>query len=109
MMPAYAGLISSMGLAFLLQTVYLLPLTVVALLMVVAALGYRARRRRGYGPFVVGLIAAALFLIGKFVLEVVSVTYGGTALLIVASVWNTWPIKSLKSQPIQLAIPKSDS
>jgi hypothetical protein len=34
-----------MGLAFLLQTAYLLPLTVITLLLAVGALGFRAARR----------------------------------------------------------------
>lgn len=96
-----------MGLAFLLQTVYLLPLTVAALLVVVAALGYRARRRRGYGPFVLGLAAACFLLLGKFVFESVYVTFAGIGLLIVASIWNSWPIRAVKSQPIQRAIKKN--
>ena len=108
MMPAYAGLISSMGLAFLLQTAYLLPLTIVVLLAGVAALGFRATKRRGYGPFVMGLIAASLLLVGKFVLNFNPMTFCGIGLLIVASVWNSWPIKQVKSQPIQLAIPKNE-
>jgi len=108
MMSAYAGLISSMGLAFLLQTAYLLPLTVVALLVGVAALGFRARRRRGYGPFVLGMIAASLLLVGKFMMNFDLMTFAGIGLLIVASVWNSWSIKSVESQPTQLAIPKND-
>jgi hypothetical protein len=94
--PAYAGLLSSLGLGFLvpflMQTKYLLPLTVVALLVAVAALGFRARRRRGYGPFCVGLIGAGLMAAGKFVLaESDPAVLGGLALLVGASVWNSWP------------------
>ncbi len=109
MVPAYAGLLGSMGLAFLLQTVYLLPITVIALVVVVGALGFRAPRRRGYGPFVVGVVAACLLLVGKFVLEFDLGTYGGIGLLIVASVWNSWPTKLPSSEPVQLAIPEDDS
>lgn len=109
MVPAYAGLLGSMGLAFLLQTVYLLPITVIALVVVVGALGFRAPRRRGYGPFVVGVVAACLLLVGKFVLEFNLGTYGGIGLLIVASVWNSWPTKLPSSEPVQLAIPEDDS
>ncbi len=109
MVPAYAGLLGSMGLAFLLQTAYLLPITVITLVVVVATLGFRATRRRGYGPFVLGAFAASLLLVGKFVLEFNLKTYGGIGLLLVASVWNSWPIKSVKSEPIQLAMPQDES
>lgn len=94
-----------MGLAFLLQTVYLLPLTVLALAAVLGALGFRARRRRGYGPLVLGLVAATLLLVGKFAVEVDVATFAGVALLIVASVWNSWPTKAAESDPIQITNP----
>jgi hypothetical protein len=98
-----------MGLAFLLQTAYLLPITVTALVLVVTALGFRATRRRGHGPFVLGVFAASLLLAGKFVLEFDLGTYGGIGLLILASVWNSWPIKPEKSEPIELAMPQDES
>lgn len=80
-----------MGLAFLLQTAYLLPLTVVTLLLAVSALGFRADRRRGYGPLAVGIVAAILVIVAKFAWESDEMTYGGIVLLISASVWNSWP------------------
>jgi MYXO-CTERM domain-containing protein len=44
-------------------------LTAMFLLIAVVALGFRARRRRGFGPFFVGLGAAAIVLGGKFGFE----------------------------------------
>ena len=82
-----------MGLGFLLETAYLFPLMVLSLLLAVGALGFRAKRRRGYGPLGVGLLAAGLMLVGNFLLGLAWVTYGGIALLIAASVWNSWPMK----------------
>ncbi|HJT75996.1 MAG TPA: hypothetical protein VJ739_02245, partial [Gemmataceae bacterium] len=58
-----------MGLGFLMQTTYLLPLTVGSLALALAALGFRAKRRRGYGPLAVGILAAVAFVLGKFVLN----------------------------------------
>jgi hypothetical protein len=98
-----------MGLAFLLQTVYLLPITVVALAVILGALGFRARRRRGYGPLVFGLVASTLLLVGKFIVEVDIASYGRVALLIFASVWNSRPARPSKSNPIQIAIPSDGS
>ena len=89
--PAYAGLMGSMGLGFLVDTTYLLPLTGVFLVGAVGALGFRARRRRGYRPFLLGLLAGASVLVGKFVLDSDAAMYGGIALLVVASLWNAWP------------------
>jgi glutaredoxin 3 len=82
-----------MGLAFLLQTAYLLPLTALMLLLAVGALGFRADRRRGYGPFAVGVLAAVLVIVAKFAWESDGMSYGGVVLLVGSSVWNSWPKK----------------
>jgi len=92
--PAYAGVLGSLGVPFLMDATWLLPLTVGALLVALAGLGYRARRRRGFGPLLVGAAAAASILIGKFVLEREGAVYLGTALLLGASLWNSWPRKT---------------
>jgi hypothetical protein len=101
MMPAYAGLISSVGLGFVMQTAYLLPLTVCALLLALVALGFRADRRRGYGPLAVGILAGVMLLVGKFVLDSDIAVYGGIASLIGASLWNSWPKKSVPPAPTE--------
>jgi hypothetical protein len=49
--PAYAGILSTLGLGFLISTVYLMPLTVVVLSLAVGSLAFRASQRRGLGPF----------------------------------------------------------
>lgn len=89
--PAYAGFLSSVGLGFMLDTTYLLPLTTTFLALAVGALAYGAKRRRGYLPFVLGLVAAAVVLIGKFTFESDPAMYTGLAVLVGASAWNTWP------------------
>lgn len=91
--PAYAGFLSALGLGFLVNTAYLLPLTAVFLAVAVGALAFCARRRRGYGPFSLGLVASALVLIGKFHFDSAPTMYGGLALVIAASLWNSWPRK----------------
>jgi hypothetical protein len=89
--PAYAGIVSSLGLSFLIGTTYLLPVTAGFLAVSAGALGFRARHRRGYGPLWMGLLAAIIVLVGKFQLESNATTYGGIAILVIASVWNVWP------------------
>ena len=91
--PAYAGLLTSLGLGFLIKETYLLPLTALFLLIAVAALGYKARTRRGYGPFFLGLAASTLMLTGNFLLGIPALLYAGVALLVAASAWNAWPKK----------------
>jgi hypothetical protein len=96
--PAYAGLMGSMGLGFLVDTTSLLPLTGAFLGVAVAALAFRARVRRGYGPFLLGLLAGASVLVGKFALDSDPVMYGGLATLVGASLWNAWP-KRMQTVP----------
>lgn len=98
-----------MGLPFLLQTQYLLPLTGAALLLALGALGVRAARRLGYGPFVLGLAAAIFVVVGKFAWELDAMWYAGIALLIVASVWNAWPKRASRHDLIEPGTPKGDS
>ncbi|MBW2162792.1 MAG: hypothetical protein JRH14_23045 [Deltaproteobacteria bacterium] len=69
--PAYAGFLSSIGLGFLAVAVF--------------ALAFRARRRRGHGPFVLGAAASAIVLIGKFSFESNPAMYAGLALLVGAT------------------------
>jgi len=89
--PAYAGLLSSVGLGFLISAAYLLPLTAGFLLLALAAMAFRASNRHGYGPFLLGLFAAAGVLLGKFVWESKPTMYGAVGLLVFASLWNAWP------------------
>ena len=89
--PAYAGLLTSVGLGFLISAVYLLPLTAAFLVLALGAMVIRANMRHGYGPFLLGLVAAGGVLIGKFVWESKPTMYGGVGLLVIASLWNAWP------------------
>ncbi|MBZ0272519.1 MerC family mercury resistance protein [bacterium] len=105
--PAYAGFLSALGLGFLIEAKWLLPLTAVFLVLAVAALGYKARARRGFGPLALGVAASALVLVGKFVWDIDRVMYAGIATLVAASLWNTWPRKAThgSSCPIPHAHP----
>ncbi len=104
--PAYAGLLSSLGLGFLISAAYLLPLTIVFLTLALAALAFRAKSRHGFSPFLIGLIAAMSVFLGKFVWESNATIYGGIGTLVVASVWNAWPRGERLVQPSVLGAKK---
>ena len=91
--PAYAGILGSLGLGFLLESTYLLPLTIGSLGLALLALAFRAKARRGYGPLVLGGASVALVLIFKFAFPVASLVYAGIFALVATSVWNSWPKK----------------
>jgi hypothetical protein len=95
--PAYAGLLSSIGLGFLISARYLLPVTTAFLEVAVGALAHRANLRHGYRPFLLGLFAALGVLLGKFWWESNLVMYASLGLLVMASVWNAWPHRAAVS------------
>ncbi len=95
--PAYAGLLGSLGMGFLLDTAYLLPLTAGFLAVALLPLGYRARGRRGFGPLGLGVVATATAFLGKFALDSNATLYLGLALLIGASIWNMWPLRAART------------
>src|SRR5216683_1611075 len=64
--PAYAGLLTTLGLGFLISERYLFGVTAAFLLVSVGALAFRARERRGYGPSALGFAGTAVVLFGKF-------------------------------------------
>ena len=89
--PAYSALLGAMGLNFINYMPYMLPMTVLFLIIVLLSLAYRAKQRRGYQPFILGMLAATIVSIGKFHLASDAAMYFGITLLIAASVWNAWP------------------
>ena len=94
-----------MGLAFLLKTTYLLPLMFGAMGVAVIGLSYRAGQRRGYGPLAVGVLSAALLMLGRFVVVSNVMMYLGGGFLIVASLWNSWPRKRPTTNVVELQFP----
>ena len=91
--PAYAGLLASLGIGSLWRGPVLLPITVVLLGIALAALGYRARRRRGYGPLVLGSVGSVAVLLARYVLLRPWIATAAAGLVLAASVWNAWPRK----------------
>lgn len=95
--PAYAGILSSVGLGFLVESRYLMAFTTVFLIVALGALVFRAKTRRGYAPFALGVFAAVLIMGGKFALDISLVMYAGVGLLVAASFWNSWPRVAVRS------------
>ncbi len=90
-LPAYAGLVSSLGIGFVVESRYLLAALIVLLLPALLMLIFRASSRRGYGPFFVGTIGICGIFLGKFYFLNPMVTTIGVAVLVAASLWNAWP------------------
>ena len=86
--PLVGGLISTLGLTTLIETRLMMPLFVGCLLLAVAPLGFYSGKH--LSPFILGLTASALVLIGKFVLAATGVTVVGIAILSGAYLWSYW-------------------
>lgn len=85
------GLLSSVGLGFLLQVEYLFPITCLFLLLAVGSLLLGAKKRRGYKPFWLGLAGAVTILVAKFIFDAQAAMFAGLAALVIASFWHSWP------------------
>lgn len=91
--PAYAGFLTALGLGFLFQATYLLPIITILLLLALFALGCQANTRHGYLPLALGLVSVGVIIVGKFLLNSNLAIYLGMTLLFVASAWNAFPRK----------------
>jgi hypothetical protein len=98
--PAYAALLSSLGLGFVDYTPWLFPATLVFLAVTLALIAWQPRR--GLAPLVLGLAASAGVLAGKFAWDSDTAVYAGVALLALASAWNAWPRKAVTSCKCQV-------
>ena len=105
--PAYAALISSLGLGFLASSAYLLPLTGALLAVAVVGLGLQIKSK-GYGPFIIGLVSVATILPGKFLIGSNVMTYTGVALLVIASAWCLAPRRSADSASCSTCAPSGE-
>lgn len=84
--PAYAALLSALGIEFIDYTPYLLPLTAIFLAVALGVLALQARRTGNVAALLLGLAASVVVLLGKFHFGYDWLTTGGVVLLIVAIV-----------------------
>ncbi len=89
--PAYAGILSALGLTALSDTRVQTVLTVLFLSAALGALFYEAKSRRGYGPLALGTAASVAMSFSKFVTGSDPITYAAVGVLVVAGLWNVWP------------------
>jgi len=89
--PAYASVLSAVGLSFLVENKYLLWLNLFALMVSLMVL---ARRHASYVPLLIEAPAAMLIISGKFLWNSNPVTWLGAAALLAAFVWRRPRAKS---------------
>lgn len=84
--PAYAAILSAVGLEFMDYTPYLLPLTAMFLVLALAVLARQSQRNGNFDSLILGIAAAVLVLAGKFHADSDWITTGGIVLLVAAVV-----------------------
>jgi mercuric ion transport protein len=82
--PAYAAILSAVGIEFVNYTPYLLPLTAIFLTVSIAVLALQARRTGNIVPLILGIAASFIVLFAKFALEADWMTTGGIIVLVIA-------------------------
>lgn len=83
-LPAYAALLSALGLEFFDYTPCLLPLKLAILAAALGALALHARRTGRWIALMTGVAAAAIVLLGKFTFELDWLNTAGIGLLVIA-------------------------
>ncbi len=99
---AYAGVLSSLGMGFLLSERVLAPIIVSFLAIGVASVAWSTRSHRRLGPLVATTLGATTVVAGRLVWRVPPLLYAGIILLMAASLWNLWLQRPRRSQLVQL-------
>jgi len=103
--PAYAGIMSALGISITSYSKYLFPLTIIFLIFALIGLSFKASQRWGYKPFMVGAAGALFIITAKFYWNSDVLLYIGITMLLGASIWNIWP-KRKKTQACLSCITK---
>ena len=111
-LAAYAGVLSTLGLGFVLTESVLAPLIVVFLVVGIASVARTTRSHRRAGPLSMIVAGSGAVVAGRLVWNAPVVMYVGIALVVAASLWNLWlkrPVRRSVVQPRPDAIPISKS
>jgi hypothetical protein len=98
-LTAYAGVLSAVGLGFLLNERVLAPLIVVFLIIGVVSVAWSTRSHRRAGPLVGTLLGSAAVIMGRVAGHDHILLYSGVVVLIGASLWNLW-LKRRQQEPL---------
>lgn len=105
---AYAGLLSSLGLGFLLTDRVQRPLVVFFLTIMLGSVVLATRQHRRLGPLYMVVPGALAVVAARIVWNVPWLVYAGVALLIVGTVWNLM-LKRDRRPLVQLGPPQARS
>ena len=111
-LAAYGGVLSTLGLGFVLTESVLAPLIVVFLFVGIASVARTTRSHGRAGPLSMIVAGSGAVVAGRLVWNAPAVMYVGIALVIAASLWNLWLKRPVRRSLVQLrrgAIPSRGS
>ncbi len=97
-LAAYGGVLSSLGLGFLVRETVLQPLIVVFLLVTIASIAWATKRHRRPAPLLLAVAGSLAILAGRLVWTAPLAVYGGAAGVVVAAIWNLFLRKSPRTK-----------
>lgn len=102
---AYAGVLSALGLGFVLNEAFLAPLIAVFLVLGVGTVAWSTRSHRNLWPLELTSSGALAIAAGRLVWDVPAVLYAGAAAVLAGSVWNLWLKRPRRSPLVRIGAP----
>ena len=99
---AYAGVISAIGLGFVINERVLVPLIALFLGINIVSVAWSTRSHRRREPLLGTLLGSAAVVVGRLIWHVHLLVYSGVALLLVASLFNLWLKRPPQERLIQI-------
>lgn len=88
---AYLSVFSSLGLGTIDYQSWFLPAMLILLLSSLGFMFYQAYCRKIYGPVLLIIGGAVMVILGKFLFNTGFLMYAGLTVVLLGSVWNTFP------------------
>lgn len=101
-LAAYAGVLSALGLSFLMNESVLVPMIAVFLAAGIASVAWSTRSHRRRGPLAAAAVGSLLVVTGRLVWNVPFLLYAGVALLVAASFRNLWLKRPRRAGLVQI-------
>jgi hypothetical protein len=92
---AYGGVLSALGLGFVMNDRVLGPVIATFLVIWIVSVAFSTRSHRHPGPLVATILGSAAVAGGRLAWDLSLLLYAGVAILVGAAIWNLW----LKRRP----------
>lgn len=102
-LAAYGGILSALGLGFLVNKRVLDPLIIVFLAVGILSMAFSMRSHRHSGPLLLAIIGTAAVVAGRLIWNVPTALYIGIGLFAGASIWNLWLKRPKAEHLVQIA------